>query len=63
MFIRLLQGVGTGPIMAASIPIAAADFPPNERSIATDTQGFSVGFGFVIFRSSISQMHQSPVQN
>lgn len=48
MFIRLLQGFGTGPIMAASVPIAAAYFPPNERSIATGAQGFSVGFGIIV---------------
>jgi MFS family permease len=48
IFIRLLQGAGTGPIMAASVPVAAAYFPANERSIATGAQGFSVALGIII---------------
>lgn len=45
MFIRFLQGFGTGPIMAASAPLAASYFPMNERSIVTGCQGFAVSFG------------------
>jgi MFS family permease len=48
LIIRFLQGFGTGPIMAASIPVAATYFPMNERSIATGAQGFSVSLGIVI---------------
>lgn len=48
MFIRLLQGLGTGPIMAASIPVAASYFPVEERSIATGAQGFAVSLGIIV---------------
>jgi len=48
LLIRLLQGFGTGPVMAAGTPIAASFFPTGERSIVTGAQGFSVGLGMVI---------------
>jgi MFS family permease len=48
LLIRLLQGFGTGPVMAASIPVAASYFPENERSIATGAQGFAVSLGIII---------------
>ena len=48
VFNRMLQGCGTGPIMAAAAPIAAAYFPHKERSIVTGFQGFSVAFGVVL---------------
>jgi MFS family permease len=48
LIIRFLQGFGTGPIMAASIPVAASYFPQNERSIATGAQGFAVSLGIII---------------
>jgi MFS family permease len=47
LLIRLLQGFGTGPVMAASIPVAASYFPENERSIATGAQGFAVSLGII----------------
>jgi len=48
LIIRFLQGFGTGPVMAACIPIAASYFPANERSIATGAQGFAVSLGIII---------------
>jgi MFS family permease len=45
IFIRLLQGFGTGPVMAAAASLAATYFPLKERSIVTGVQGFSVSFG------------------
>ena len=48
MFIRLLQGFGTGPVMAAAPAIAASYFPMKERSIVTGAQGFSVALGIII---------------
>lgn len=56
IFNRLLQGCGTGPIMASSAPIAAAYFPHKERSIVTGFQGFSVAFGIVLGLLFIPQM-------
>lgn len=47
IFNRTLQGIGTGPIMAASAPLAAVYFPHKERSIVTGFQGFSVALGVV----------------
>jgi MFS family permease len=48
LFVRFLQGAGTGPIMASSAPLAAAYFPHKERSILAGFQGFSVALGVVI---------------
>ena len=48
VLIRFFQGVGTGPIMAAAAPVAAAYFPKNERSIVTGVQGFSVSLGVML---------------
>ena len=48
LFIRLLQGFGTGPIMAAAVPIAALYFPMKERGITTGAQGFAVSLGIMV---------------
>jgi|WetSurSiteA1Bulk_404760.scaffolds.fasta_scaffold18192_2 MFS family permease len=48
VIVRLFQGIGTGPIMASSAPLAAAYFPHKERSIVTGFQGFSVALGVVL---------------
>lgn len=45
MVIRLLQGLGTGPIMASSASVAANRFPVSERSIVTGTQGGAMAAG------------------
>jgi MFS family permease len=53
LLIRLLQGCGTGPVMAAGALIAASYFPTNERSIAIGAVGVAVSggnlLGFIIF--------------
>lgn len=59
LIIRLLQGLGTGPIMAACIPIAASYFPWNERSIATGAQGFAVSFGIIIGLQLVPRLAES----
>jgi len=56
MFNRFLQGCGTGPIMAASAPIAAAYFPQKERGIVTGFQGFSMAGGIVLGLMLIPRM-------
>jgi MFS family permease len=48
LFIRLLQGCGTGPVMAAGAKIAASYFPMNERSIAAGAVGFAVAGGILL---------------
>ena len=48
MFCRLLEGFGTGPVMAAAPAIAASYFPMKERSIVTGAQGFSVALGIIV---------------
>ncbi len=48
IFIRFLQGFGTGPVMGAAANIAASYFPLKERSIATGVQGFAVSFGIAV---------------
>jgi len=48
LLIRLLQGCGTGPVMAAGAAIAATYFPHNERNIAAGAQGFAVSFGVLL---------------
>ena len=45
IFIRILQGLGTGPIMVSVIPIAARYFPPKQRSIIIVLQGLAVLLG------------------
>ncbi len=53
LLIRLLQGCGTGPVMAAAALIAASYFPNNERSIAVGSIGVAVSggslLGFIVF--------------
>lgn len=44
-FIRLLQGLGTGPIMASSAAVAATYFPVKERGIVTGVQGAAMSLG------------------
>jgi len=48
LFIRLLQGCGTGPIRASGANIAASYFPQNERSIAAGAVGFAVSGGVLL---------------
>jgi MFS family permease len=48
VFIRLLQGFGTGPIMGSAAAIATAWFPVKERGIVTGIQGFAVSFGIAV---------------
>jgi MFS family permease len=58
--IRLLQGMGTGPVMAAAAPIAASYFPLEERSIAAGAQGFAVSFGIIIGLQIVPRLASSP---
>jgi MFS family permease len=46
--IRLLQGFGTGPIMASAAAIATTWFPAKERGVVTGIQGFAVSFGIAM---------------
>ncbi len=46
--LRLLQGCGTGPIMAAGAYIAATYFPRDERSIATGAVGVATSGGLLV---------------
>jgi len=46
--IRVIQGCGAGPIMAAVSTVAAQWFPAQERSIVTGVQGMSFGLGIAI---------------
>jgi MFS family permease len=48
LFIRLLQGCGTGPVMASGAKIAASYFPSNERSVAAGAVGFAVAGGILL---------------
>ncbi len=50
-FIRILQGLGAGPIMVSVIPLAARYFPPRQRSIIMVFQGLAVlsGIEFGLF--------------
>jgi MFS family permease len=60
LFIRVLQGAGTGPVMAAAAPIAASYFPKQERSIATGAQGFAVAFGIIMGLQIVPRLATSP---
>jgi MFS family permease len=48
IFIRILQGAGTGPIMVSVIPIAARYFPLKQRSILVVLQGVATLLGIQI---------------
>lgn len=57
ILLRVIQGLGTGPIMASSASVAAKRFPVNERAIVTGTQGAAmaagVGIGQLIMATSV----------
>jgi len=48
IFIRGLQGIGTGPIMVAILPIAARYFPVKLRSLIIVLQGLAVASGVAL---------------
>jgi hypothetical protein len=48
IFVRILQALGTGPIMVSVLPIAAGYFPPKQRSILIVVQGLAVVVGIQI---------------
>jgi MFS family permease len=60
ILIRILQGFGTGPVMAAAAAIAASYFPVKERSIVTGAQGFSVAFGIIMGLQIVPRLASSP---
>lgn len=48
IFIRVIMGCGTGPIMAAVVTVSAQWFPMHERGIVTGIQGFAVSLGIAL---------------
>jgi len=46
--LRLIQGFGTGPIMASTARVAAQWFPPQERGFVAGVQGMAMGLGTAI---------------
>jgi MFS family permease len=46
--LRIIEGCGAGPIMAAVSAVAAQWFPAQERSIVTGVQGMSFGLGIAL---------------
>ncbi|MBP2654031.1 MAG: rane protein, major facilitator superfamily [Firmicutes bacterium] len=46
--LRIIQGIGTGPIMASTARVAAQWFPVQERGIVTGIQGMAMGLGIAI---------------
>jgi len=46
--LRIIQGLGTGPIMASTARVAAQWFPRHERGIVTGIQGMAMGLGIAI---------------
>jgi MFS family permease len=62
ILIRSLQGIGTGPIMVAILPIAARYFPVKLRSLIIVIQGLAVSLGIslgLIFIPRIFQATQN----
>lgn len=43
--LRIVQGIGTGPIMGSAGAIAAVWFPPRQRALTTGTQGAAMATG------------------
>lgn len=48
MALRIIEGLGAGPIMASSSAVAAIWFPTNERGIVTAVQGMTLGLGIAL---------------
>jgi len=48
MVLRIIEGLGAGPIMASSSAVAAIWFPTNERGIVTAVQGMTLGLGIAL---------------
>jgi len=46
--LRMIQGLGTGPIMASTARVAAQWFPEGERGIVAGVQGMAMGLGTAI---------------
>lgn len=46
--LRIIEGLGTGPIMASTARIAAQWFPAKERGIVTGVQGMAMGLGITL---------------
>ncbi|MBP2649215.1 MAG: hypothetical protein H6Q74_40 [Firmicutes bacterium] len=46
--LRIIAGIGTGPIMASTARVAAQWFPKHERGIVTGIQGMAMGLGIAI---------------
>lgn len=46
--LRIIEGLGTGPIMASTARIAAQWFPVKERGIVTGVQGMAMGLGITL---------------
>lgn len=46
--LRVMEGLGTGPIMASTARIAAQWFPVKERGIVTGVQGMAMGLGITL---------------
>lgn len=59
IFIRIIQGLCTGPIWGSGIPIAARFFPLKQRSLLIVLQGLAVSLGTVIGLSLISEMNKA----
>jgi MFS family permease len=56
IFIRVIQGLGAGPISGSGIPIAARFFPPKQRSLLIVLQGVAVSLGTAIGLSFIPEI-------
>jgi len=59
IFIRILQGAGTGPIMASVLPVAAIYFPPKQRSILIVIQGIATSIGIMVGRIIVPGIYQT----
>jgi len=59
IFIRSLQGIGTGPIMVSILPIAARYFPVKLRSLIIVIQGVAVSLGIALGLIFIPRIFQA----
>jgi MFS family permease len=59
IFIRSLQGIGTGPIMVAVLPIAARYFPVKLRSLIIVIQGVAVSLGIALGLNFMPRIFQA----
>lgn len=57
--LRVVQGLGTGPVMASAAAVAAVRFPVHERGIVTATQGAAMAAGVGLGQAFMGDVYKA----